>query len=292
MDNNNETLFLSAGTAAAIALVVMPFVLILLYYLGRALLDKYRALLDQHRALQDEAKSWAYRVLRQIIKSHASSLAAQHKRLCTTDAYGCPVTHKWKKEIKYFYNNVIIPEFYIKADEAGGDTRTKKMVNLLPLYGRPHLDPKYDHTKDPFWSDLYLKAEQYIEQAVTSPSLPSTPNVSTDAKDFTPIEFEHLCADSLRMNGWSTRIVAGSGDQGVDIVATRGTHTAVFQCKYYSKPLGNTPVQEINTGRHFYNAQTAAVVSNAPYTNGARAAAQKTGVLLLHFSELATFTID
>ena len=134
---------------------------------------------------------------------------------------------------------------------------------------------------------MYL--ERQIEAEVERSLLERPAGVPDDVMHLSPAEFESLCAELLTEAGWTAHVVAGSGDQGVDVVARSGGTTAVFQCKLYSSPLGNTPVQEIHTGRSFYDAQIAAVVSNADYTPGARAAAEQTGVRLLHHSELASF---
>jgi hypothetical protein len=74
--------------------------------------------------------------------------------------------------------------------------------------------------------------------------------------------------------------VWGAGDQGVDIVVNpRGERVAV-QCKNYSKPVGNRPVQEVYAGARYHRCAAAWVVAPAGYTRGALALAQSTGVSL------------
>ena len=101
-----------------------------------------------------------------------------------------------------------------------------------------------------------------------------------------PEEYERFCAFELQLLGWKTTVTAGSGDQGVDVVARVGNFTAVFQCKLYMSTVGNAAVQEINAGRMFYNADLAAVISNSEFTPGARVAAAQTKVMLLHHSQI------
>lgn len=93
--------------------------------------------------------------------------------------------------------------------------------------------------------------------------------------------FEHWCADLLSRNGFSgVSITPGSGDQGVDITAIKeGVHYA-FQCKCYSSPLGNTPVQEVFAGKEMYGCQVGVVMTNSSFTQGAISLADKTRVLL------------
>ena len=94
-------------------------------------------------------------------------------------------------------------------------------------------------------------------------------------------DFEYFCADLLRLNGFiEVNVTKGSGDQGVDILAVKDGIKYAVQCKNYASALGNTPVQEINAGRTFYNCHVGVVMTNSTFTPGAKALAQATGVLL------------
>lgn len=94
-------------------------------------------------------------------------------------------------------------------------------------------------------------------------------------------EFEYFCAELLKKDGFSdVSVTKGSGDQGVDILAMKGGVKYAIQCKNYSSPLGNTPVQEVSAGKLFYNCHVGVVMTNSTFTSGAKALAQATGVLL------------
>ena len=94
-------------------------------------------------------------------------------------------------------------------------------------------------------------------------------------------EFEYFCADLLRKDGFSeVSVTKGSGDQGVDILAKKGGVKYAIQCKNYSSALGNTPVQEVNAGKTYYNCHVGVVMTNSIFTSGAKDLAQATGVLL------------
>lgn len=93
--------------------------------------------------------------------------------------------------------------------------------------------------------------------------------------------FEYWCADLLRKNGFtSVEVTKGSGDQGVDVLAEKGGIKYAVQCKCYSSDLGNTPVQEVNAGKTIYHCQIGVVMTNRYFTQGAKDAAEATGVLL------------
>lgn len=94
-------------------------------------------------------------------------------------------------------------------------------------------------------------------------------------------DFEYFCADLLVKNGFcDVQVTRGSGDQGVDIIAYKEDVKYAVQCKNYSSPLGNKPVQEIHAGKMFYNCHVGVVMTNSTFTHGAKELAKVTGVLL------------
>ena len=93
--------------------------------------------------------------------------------------------------------------------------------------------------------------------------------------------FEYFCADLLEKNGFtSVEVTKGSGDQGVDILATKGGVKYAIQCKNYASRLGNTPIQEVNAGKTFYNCHVGVVMTNSIFTSAAEELATSTNVLL------------
>ncbi len=105
-------------------------------------------------------------------------------------------------------------------------------------------------------------------------------------ENMSSLEFERCCADYLNLNGWRAATTKGSGDQGVDVIAKKAGRTIVMQCKLHSSPVGNKAVQEVFAGLAYQRAERAVVVSNQRYTPSAMALAAKTGVLLIHFTDL------
>ena len=100
-------------------------------------------------------------------------------------------------------------------------------------------------------------------------------------------EFEHFIATLLRKQGYEkVEVTPGSGDQGVDVLAEKEGVRYAVQCKCYSSDLGNTPVQEVNTGKMVYQCHVGIVVTNRYFTQSAREAAKATGVLLWDRSKL------
>ena len=106
-------------------------------------------------------------------------------------------------------------------------------------------------------------------------------------------EFEYFCADLLTRNGFSDiSVTRGSGDQGVDILARKEGIKYAIQCKNYASKLGNTPVQEVNTGKIFYNCHIGIVLTNSTFTPSAQQLADSTGVLLWDREKLQQLMLD
>lgn len=94
-------------------------------------------------------------------------------------------------------------------------------------------------------------------------------------------DYEYYCAELLRRKGFSkVRVTRGSGDQGIDIIAYDNKKKFGIQCKFYSKPVGNSAVQEACAGAMFYGCNVAAVMTNNGFTESAMELAAATGVLL------------
>ena len=70
-------------------------------------------------------------------------------------------------------------------------------------------------------------------------------------------------------------------------MAERDGIRLVVQCKRYGKPVGNAAVQEVAAAARYWDADRAAVVSNAGFTAAARKLAGATNVLLLHHDDLS-----
>lgn len=95
------------------------------------------------------------------------------------------------------------------------------------------------------------------------------------------LRFEDYCADILRRNGYKhVQVTRSSGDQGVDVLASRKGKKYAVQCKYYSGAVGNKAVQEVMAGQVYYNCDAAIVMTNSTFTKSAKELAEKAGVEL------------
>ncbi len=100
-------------------------------------------------------------------------------------------------------------------------------------------------------------------------------------------DFERWVAERLELHGWRAEVTAGSGDQGLDIIARQGGRRIGIQCKRYDGAVGNKAVQEAFSGRAFHRVYTAIVITTGHYTESAKALSRKTGVHLLHVRDIS-----
>ena len=196
-----------------------------------------------------------------LITNHISVLTLKRDQTISHDDYGNLLIEKWNQEVNYFVDNVL------------------RRDDLVAIY----LDLSSEHLNQVFETVTNATTAYKIQQ------LESNAHLSVDIESLDPIAFEHHCAELLRNDGWNARVTQASGDQGIDVIATRGNVKAVFQCKKYAQPVGNGAVQEIVAGKQFEQADIAAVVSNATFTPSAKQLAGTTGVHLLHYSDLDGF---
>ena len=99
-------------------------------------------------------------------------------------------------------------------------------------------------------------------------------------------QFEGFVAEIMRGLGYRATVLGGSGDQGVDVIATAGKERIAIQCKNYAKPVGNKPVQEVYAGARHHRCTAALVVAPEGFTKGAVELARSVGVSLRDAQDL------
>lgn len=136
---------------------------------------------------------------------------------------------------------------------------------------------------EPLWANHFLKALNIIlDNKHLIPFSKSTlQDIHAASEIMNGYEFESYCGELLKRNGFeNVDITPKSGDQGVDILATKDGIKYAFQCKHYASPLGNTPIQEVHAGKQYYNCHVGVVMTNSSFTSSAITLAEATGVLL------------
>lgn len=182
------------------------------------------------------------------IEKHLNTLARKYKQLSYTDDYDEIHTEDFDRELNYFIDNVLFKEKEIYLPE-----------------------------KMKYFSIISNKIKNIVARSELK-------NTSILPKN--PYDFEKHCADILCQNGWKAKATQKSSDQGIDVIATKDGITVALQCKLYSKPVGNKAVQEAFSGKAYYEADYAGVVTNNTFTKSARQLANNCNILLLNPDDL------
>jgi hypothetical protein len=95
------------------------------------------------------------------------------------------------------------------------------------------------------------------------------------------VDFETAVGRVLLEHGWQVSATAASGDQGADLIASRGERRVIIQAKRYTGAVGNKAVQEVVGAIPFYGGTEGCVVTNSTFTPAARALAQKNNIRLI-----------
>jgi restriction system protein len=95
------------------------------------------------------------------------------------------------------------------------------------------------------------------------------------------VDFETAVGRILLEHGWHVSATAATGDQGADIIASKGERRVIIQAKRYSGAVGNKAVQEVVGAILFYGGTEGCVVTNSTFTPAACALAQKNNIRLI-----------
>lgn len=214
--------------------------------------------------------------LKQIVKQHAKTLLRKRKQMIVVDDYGVEYREKWDKEKEYFLANV-------------AEINLNELIDL-GIFIDTVEDTECSDELEVGLSDASLVIADYeiyflsyIDE-ILSNSFSESDNAYNES--MSGHDYEHFCAQLLEKEGWEAKVTKGSGDQGVDIVATKSDLVLAIQCKKYSKPVGNKAVQEVYAARQYIGADAAAVISNNSYTKSAQELARANDVLLLHHDQI------
>jgi len=179
----------------------------------------------------------------------------------------------------------------------------KKIDEFIRLGGDPGLIYDYTEIDDLLAKLKYLKSigymhwvedkfmrldlsrlKEYAERDIRLSRESSMDFVSNSGGNFDLMsgdQFEQFCAGLLREEGFEdVEVTKGSGDQGIDVLATRDSVRYGIQCKCYSSDIGNKAVQEAFAGKTYYGCHVAIVLTNRYFTPAARELASQTGVVL------------
>jgi restriction system protein len=245
-------------------IVILIFGGLVYYWINGAYKYLKKVELEQQKAAELLAYKENLELIKQKIKPHAKILSRKQEQLIYKDDYGKYVFDQWNKEVDYFIKKVLL-----------SDSNIKEFIRNYDY------DERLDAVRQ-LVDDVAFGTNTSNEEERSHELLP--------IDDMTGEDYERYCVDLLVSFGWNARLTKSNGDQGVDIIGTIDSLTVIFQCKRYSKPVGNSAVQEAISGMVFEKASGAAVITNNTFTVSARQLASAANIYLLHHTELESFT--
>ncbi|HWE97757.1 MAG TPA: restriction endonuclease [Tepidisphaeraceae bacterium] len=95
------------------------------------------------------------------------------------------------------------------------------------------------------------------------------------------VDFEKFVVKLLERQGFTAKIVGGSDDKGVDVVAERGGLKYAIQCKRYASKVSRSAVSDCVAGMRLYKCDRSMVITNSSFHDGAIVlAAANDGILV------------
>lgn len=111
----------------------------------------------------------------------------------------------------------------------------------------------------------------------------------TDFDQMSGVEFEKYIWAFLSQKGYRVYETKKSYDFGVNLIVYARNNKTVVQVKRYKSKVGIKAVQEIISGKVFYDAKNAIVITNSYYTEPAKKLAGKSKVKLYDRNDLKEF---
>ena len=227
-------------------------------------------------------------ICRDLIKQHCFSLAAERKKYLKADPYGKNIDNGWSwdfnfgtdKGMRYFYNEIVVPEIQKKMSECVPDWALKDE----DIISTPFVWAEQCFEKEVLQSeDAYFWLEKIINQVCDEVEMNKS---SSDLDSMDGVEYEQYCKEILEDVGWGVEDTPTTGDQGVDLIASIEDLRVCIQCKNFAKPVGNKAVQEIIAGTTYWNGTHSVVVAKSGFTKSAKELAKSAKVILMSEIEL------
>ncbi|MBQ4558100.1 MAG: restriction endonuclease [Clostridia bacterium] len=114
-----------------------------------------------------------------------------------------------------------------------------------------------------------------------------------DIDAITGYQFEEIVAYLFNYFRFKAKTTKRSGDYGVDIFATKNNIKYCIQTKlYFGHKVGSSAVQEINTGKNYFNCDYAIIMTNSFYSKQALDMSDKLGIILFDRNDVAKLLLN
>ncbi|HSW94625.1 MAG TPA: restriction endonuclease [Patescibacteria group bacterium] len=92
-----------------------------------------------------------------------------------------------------------------------------------------------------------------------------------DLKRLSPAQFEEWCADRLREQGFTVKVVGGQGDHGIDLIAERDAVRTAVQCKRWFgvRSVGEPQIRDLFGAMQHEGAASGMVLTTGQFSPAA-----------------------
>lgn len=104
-----------------------------------------------------------------------------------------------------------------------------------------------------------------------------------------PVEFEKFCGYLYERRGYKAHMTATSGDEGVDLLLTKGGKTEVVQCKRYQGTVGQPTVRDLYGTMLHNDAIAGALMTTGRFSKAAETWAANKPIQLIDGSDLMSW---
>lgn len=104
-----------------------------------------------------------------------------------------------------------------------------------------------------------------------------------------PVDFERFCGFLYEQQGYKAFMTATTGDEGVDLLLTKGRETVVVQCKRYSGTVGQPTVRDLYGTMLHSKASAAVLVTTGTISRAAEEWAADKPIRLIDGHELISW---
>ena len=99
-------------------------------------------------------------------------------------------------------------------------------------------------------------------------------------------QFEQFLKGVFECLGYSVTCTGKVGDQGVDLIAEKGSVRLAIQAKGYVSSVGNDAIQQVHAGSTFHGCNRCCVITNSIFTASAKQLAESVGCTLIDCSQI------
>ena len=161
---------------------------------------------------------------------------------------------------------------------------SKETILEKPFPSRSEIEVGVEETEsNPLWDwieGVISKPKREIIEPIKQQSRihPTDLKVIDEMSGF---DFEEYLQRLLTLRGYYVEITPGSGDLGVDLIASKGGEKFAIQVKRYKNNVPRTAVSDAIGGMSYYHCNKAMVITNSFFTEGAITLARSANCVLV-----------